>query len=86
MTRTSKPREFWIIDEPPYSLSVSHTQLYDSSDEDEIHVIEYAALAEKEKQLAENKAVIQRQAELISYLIKEQPDLAKIKERFEASL
>jgi hypothetical protein len=39
-----KPREFWIIDETPYSTWVSSKPLHSADTKEEIHVIEYSAL------------------------------------------
>jgi multidrug resistance efflux pump len=40
-------------------------------------------IAEKDSDIVRIKDVIQRQAELISYLIKSQPDLAEVRAKFE---
>lgn len=52
-----KPREFWIIKEPPYSTWVSDKPLHSADTHEEIHVITkstYDALAlENEKLLAD---------------------------------
>ena len=39
----SKPRQFWIIDETPYSTWVSSKPLYSADTKEEIHVIEFSA-------------------------------------------
>lgn len=43
MSEENKPREFWIIKEPPYSTWVSDKPLCSADTDEEIHVIEYSA-------------------------------------------
>ena len=50
MNKSEKaPREFWIIDETPYSTWVSSKPLHSADTNEEIHVIEYFAFAEAQK-------------------------------------
>lgn len=49
-------REFWIIDETPYSTWVSSKPLNSADTKEEIHVIELAALLAAQKEISELKA------------------------------
>lgn len=53
MSTKEKPREFWIIEEPPYSTWVSDKPLFSADTKEEIHVIEKSAydavVAERDK-------------------------------------
>lgn len=87
MTSSKTPREFYLGKNYWYSDKDMNYLVSDkiAKREDHIRVIDFEAYQALEKELREAKAVIQRQAELISYLINEYPqtkDLAKIKAEF----
>lgn len=47
---TTKAREFWIIDETPYSTWVSSKPLHSADTKEEVHVIEFSAFSKLQKE------------------------------------
>lgn len=92
MTDSSKAQKFheWVLefDSEKVEAFVHHKSFNDNvikNDVDYVRVVPKQAYQQLEKELQEAKAVIQRQAELISYFINTYPqtkDLAKIKAEF----
>lgn len=56
----AKAREFWIIDETPYSTWVSSKPLYSADTKEEIHVIEYSAFAESQARCERYKVALEK--------------------------
>ena len=88
MTSSKTPREWYLGKELYFSAKdMDYLKNECGTNPDSFtRVVDFEAYQALEKELREAKAIIQRQAELISYLINEYPqtkDLAKIRQRFD---
>lgn len=72
----SKPREFWIINEYPYSTWVSDKPLNSADTQDEIHVIEKSAYDAAVAERDELRETLKHDVDKIEAAYKEERDAA----------